>query len=389
MNVREYVRRLIAEPSGREVVAHVEELPARDARYGTLEEPLAEPLPQVLAARRMDRLYTHQVEAIEHARAGRDLVVVTATASGKTLCYNLPVIESCLRHPQTSALYMFPTKALCQDQLGTLQDFLFGQPGLQRAVRPAIYDGDTPGTNRRRIRSEANLLLTNPDMLHVGILPHHGKWGRLLADLRFVVIDEVHTYRGILGANVSCLIRRLERVCGHYGASPTFLCSSASVANPAELTEKLIGRPVEVIDDDGSPSGRKFFVLCNPPFLDRDHVSRRSASDEATRRMTDLMRHGAQTIAFTRTRLGAELVYRAVRSRLEREHGGWGERVRAYRGGYLPNERREIERQLFSGEHQCPRAWHRRRQPGCRHPHRLPGYDCQHVAAGWPGWQAQ
>ena len=350
MNVLEYIQELSRSPRSRRSIGHIEQLPPREPQFGELAAPLAAPLPQLLAARGMGRLYAHQVEAIERVRAGRDVVIVTATASGKTLCYNLPVIEACLRHPQTSAIYLFPTKALCQDQLGSLQDLMFGQPRLQEAVRPAIYDGDTPTTNRRRIKSEANVVLTNPDMLHVGILPHHAKWGRFFSDLKYIVIDEVHTYRGIFGANVACVLRRVVRTCRHYGAEPTFICASATVANPGELAEKLLGRPVEVIDNDGSPRGRKFFLLWNPPYLDRDHVSRRSASDETTELMAGLIAAGAQTISFTRTRLAAELIYRSVRSRFERQRSPLTEQIRAYRGGYLPNERREIEQQLFNGQ---------------------------------------
>ena len=350
MNAQEFLDRLLSNSRTRESIAHVQQLAARPARYERLQQPLADPLPAVLNARGFVELYTHQVQAIEQIRDGRDVVVVTGTASGKTLCYNLPVMESCLRQPQTAALYLFPTKALCQDQLGTMQDFLFGQPRLSDALRPAIYDGDTPTTNRRRIKSEANVVLTNPDMLHVGILPYHAKWGRFLSDLKFIVIDEVHTYRGIFGANVAGVLRRLVRVCRHYGAEPTFICASATVANPGELTERLIGRPVAVIDDDGSPRGAKHFVLWNPPFIDRDHVSRRSPSDEATRLMADLMREGAQTITFTRTRQAAELIYRYVHDRLQRDLSPLADQVRAYRGGYLPNERREIEQRLFTGQ---------------------------------------
>lgn len=350
MNVRGFLDRLLTSPHTRKSIAHVKHLPARPARYGRLQQPLADPLPALLQARGLAELYTHQVQAIEPIREGRDVVVVTGTASGKTLCYNLPIMDSCLRQPQTSALYLFPTKALCQDQLGTIQDFLFGQPRLCDALRPAIYDGDTPTTNRRRIKSEANVVLTNPDMLHVGILPYHAKWGRFLSDLKFIVIDEVHTYRGIFGANVAGVLRRLVRVCRHYGAEPTFICASATVANPGELTERLIGRPVAVIDDDGSPRGAKHFVLWNPPYIDRDHVSRLSPSDEATRLMADLMREGAQTITFTRTRQAAELIYRYVHDRLQRDRSPLADQVRAYRGGYLPNERRAIEQQLFTGQ---------------------------------------
>jgi DEAD/DEAH box helicase domain-containing protein len=350
MRIGNLVEALQTDPQARASIAHVEHLPARPAQFGYLGSPLADPLPFVLKSRGFEQLYCHQVESIEQARAGRDFVVVTGTASGKTLCYNLPVLERCLQDLAATALYLFPTKALCQDQVGSLQGLLVDQPQLTKSVRPAIYDGDTPTTNRRRIKSEANVLLTNPDMLHVGILPHHAKWGRFLSDLQFIVVDEIHTYRGIFGGNVAGVLRRLIRVCRHYGAEPSFLCASATVANPSELAERLLGRPVNVIGRDGSPRGDKHFVLWNPPYLSRDHVSRRSASDEATRLMAQLVQDGAQTLTFTRTRQAAELVYRYVRDWFERTGSPLGEQVRAYRGGYLPNERRDIEQQLFAGQ---------------------------------------
>jgi DEAD/DEAH box helicase domain-containing protein len=350
MIIGKFLEALRADPKAGASIAHVEHLPARPAQFGHLEDPLADPLPAVLKHRGLDQLYCHQVEAVEHARARRDFVVVTGTASGKTLCYNLPVLETCVQKPAATAIYLFPTKALCQDQLGSLQDLLAGDTRLTKSVRPAIYDGDTPTTNRRRIKSEANVLLTNPDMVHVGILPYHAKWGRFLSDLRYIVVDEIHTYRGIFGANVAAVLRRLLRVCHHYGAEPIFLCASATVANPSELAERLLGRPVNVICGDGSPHGDKYFVLWNPLYRSRDHISRRSASDEATQIMAQLVQSGAQTLTFTRTRQAAELVYRYVRDWFDRVGSRLAGQVRAYRGGYLPNERREIEQQLFSGE---------------------------------------
>jgi DEAD/DEAH box helicase domain-containing protein len=350
MDVRRFLDSLRTDPEWNRAVAHVEHLPSRAARYGELSRPLPAPLPGMLETRRLSPLYSHQVEAIEHARRGADTVVVTGTASGKSLCYNLPVLEGCLEDPESTSIYLFPTKALCQDQLGTLQDLLSDHVPLETGVRPAIYDGDTPTATRRRIKAECNLLLTNPDMLHVGILPHHSKWGRFLSNVRFVVIDEIHTYRGIFGANVACMLRRLIRICRHYGANPVFLCASATVANPGELGERLLGRPVQVVDDDGAPRGGRTFILWNPPFIDHDRFARHSASDEATRLMAEMMHRGARTLAFTRTRQAAELVYRAVRDALDKDSSPSAKRIRAYRGGYLPQERREIEQQLFDGD---------------------------------------
>ena len=236
---------------------HVEMLPERPGEYASPATPLVAPLKRLLAGRGIERLYSHQVTALEAARAGRDWVAVTGTASGKTLCYNLPILETALASPEARALYLYPTKALAQDQLKGLLELVGGDEELAAVVRPGVYDGDTPTAQRRRIRNEANLVLSNPDMLHAAILPYHPKWAQFFADLAFIVIDEVHTYRGILGAHVSAVLRRLLHVCRHYGSQPVFLATSATIANPGELVSRLIGREVEVIDNDGSPKGRK------------------------------------------------------------------------------------------------------------------------------------
>ncbi len=328
---------------------HVEELPERLGRFGEPGAPLAGPLKRVLAGRGMERLYVHQAAALEAARAGRDWVAVTGTASGKTLCYNLPILESALEPGGGRALYLYPTKALAQDQLKGLLELVSCDVELAAAVRPGVYDGDTPTTQRRRIRNEANLVLSNPDMLHAGILPYHPKWAEFFAALQFVVLDEVHTYRGILGAHVSAVLRRLMRVCRHYGSRPVFLATSATIANPGELVSRLIGREVEVIDDDGSPRGRKYFALWNPAPLGRDSLARRSANDDAVLWLEAAVEADGQALAFTRTRQAAELIHRYLREALSRKRSRHAEQVRAYRGGYLPNERREIEQDLFAG----------------------------------------
>ena len=222
-------------------------------------------------------------------------------------------------------------------------------PVLARAIRPGVYDGDTPTAQRRRIRGEANLVLSNPDMLHASILPYHPKWAAFFSELQFVVVDEVHTYRGILGAHVSAVLRRLSRICQHYGSYPVFLAASATIANPGELTSSLIGRDVEVIDDDGSPRGRKYFALWNPTPLGNDSLARRSANDDAVTWLVEAIEAGGQALAFTRTRQAAELIHRYAREQLVENHSPLADAVRAYRGGYLPNERRQIEQDLFSG----------------------------------------
>ncbi len=348
MDVLALLKRIQSRPDYGGQLQHVEELPERAGRFAVPENTLPPALERLLAARGIDQLYCHQVAALEAARAGRDFVVVTGTASGKTLCYNLPILEAAITEP-ARALYLFPTKALAQDQLKGLLELVAADPELARAVRPGVYDGDTPTAQRRRIRGEANLVLSNPDMLHASVLPYHPKWAAFFSELRYVVIDEVHTYRGIMGAHVSAVLRRLMRVCEHYGSRPVFLAASATIANPGELTSRLLGREVEVIDDDGSPRGRKYFALWNPSPLGKDSLARRSANDDAVLWLVEALKAGGQALAFTRTRQAAELIHRYTREELAAEHSPLADRVRAYRGGYLPNERRQIEQDLFSG----------------------------------------
>jgi DEAD/DEAH box helicase domain-containing protein len=349
MDVEEFLARIRRQPDYESQLAHVELLPERSGQFALPERPLPQALQETLQRRGIDRLYTHQVAALDAARSGRDWVVVTGTASGKTLCYNLPVLEACLADPEARALYLFPTKALTRDQLGGLLDLLADDDQLAAAVKPGVFDGDTPTAQRRRVRAEANVVLSNPDMLHATILPYHPKWAAMLAELRFVVLDEVHTYRGILGANVACVLRRLFRVCAHYGSRPVVLAASATIANPGELTGRLVDRPVQVIDHDGAPRGRKYFALWNPCGAGSDRLARRSATDDAVWLMAEAIDAGAQTLAFTRTRQAAELVHRYVQDELRDRKSPLADRVRAYRGGYLPNERRQIEQDLFHG----------------------------------------
>jgi DEAD/DEAH box helicase domain-containing protein len=349
MDVAALLKRMQARSDYAGQLAHVEALPEREGRFATPERPLPESLVRLLASRGIEQLYSHQVAALEAARSERDLVVVTGTASGKTLCYNLPILEAALADPNARALYLFPTKALAQDQLKGLLELVGDDPQLAAAIRPGVYDGDTPTAQRRRIRSEANLVLSNPDMLHAAVLPYHPKWAAFFAELRYVVVDEVHTYRGIIGAHVSAVLRRLERLCAHYGSKPVFLAASATIANPGELASRLVGREVTVIDDDGSPRGRKYFALWNPSPLGKDSLARRSATDDAVTWLVESIEAGGQALAFTRTRQATELIHRYVRDQLAARSSPLAEKVRAYRGGYLPNERREIEQDLFSG----------------------------------------
>jgi DEAD/DEAH box helicase domain-containing protein len=362
-------------------VAHVERLPAREAEFADLDPPLPEELRQALADHGIERLYCHQVEAIEHLRAGKHVVVVTFTASGKTLCYNLPVLERLLAEPQAKAFYLFPTKALAQDQLRGLRRF-GDDVGARHALplRCGTYDGDTPASTRRRLRADANIILTNPDMLHTGILPYHSRWARFFSDLRYVVVDEIHTYRGIFGSHVANVLRRLRRICEHYGATPQFVCCSATIANPVELAQRLTGVEMTEVNRDGAPRGPKTFLLWNPPHLNVAQPppavsgrtpeaapaaicasarralpraaswERRSSHDEAKELLVALMERGVQTIAFTKTRVAAELLFRYAHEALRRTAPELADTLSPYRAGYLPAERREIERRLFSGE---------------------------------------
>jgi DEAD/DEAH box helicase domain-containing protein len=349
MDAKAFLRDITADRRYRDQVVTVRELPARQARYAQPARPLDDRLASALRKQNIHRLYTHQAAAVNASLAGGDTVIVTGTASGKTLCYNIPVIQSLLGDPAARAMYLFPTKALAQDQLGALGR-LAAADGLGEVLRPAVYDGDTPGHNRTKIRSDASVVLTNPDMLHVGILPYHAKWHQFLRNLRYIVIDELHMYRGIFGSHVSLVLRRLLRMCEHYGSRPQVICCSATIANPLELAQKLTGRPMTLIDDDGAPRGRKFFALWNPPMLDLgETVQRRSANVEAMELLVELVRRRTQTIVFCKARVVAELIYKYATDALAGE-GDLAGKIRPYRGGFLPGERREIEQDLFAGK---------------------------------------
>lgn len=350
MDVAALLRRMQARPDYAGQIEHVELLAERTGQFAAPSRPLPDLLQQLLAGCGVEQLYSHQVDSLEAARDGQDVVVVTGTASGKTLCYNLPILESVLSDPDARALYLFPTKALAQDQLKNLLELLAVEPEVGARIKPGVYDGDTPTSQRRRIRDEASLVLSNPDMLHASILPYHPKWANFFADLKYIVIDEVHSYRGILGAHVSAVLRRLMRICDHYGARPTFLAASATIANPGELTSRLIGREVQVVDNDGAPRGAKHFVMWNPTPLGKDALARRSTADDAVNWMVESLQAGGQALSFARTRQATELIYRYTKQQLADQHSPLANKVRAYRGGYLPNERREIEQDLFSGE---------------------------------------
>jgi DEAD/DEAH box helicase domain-containing protein len=330
-------------------IVHVERLASRPARHAAPTAPLPPALARALSGLGIGQLYTHQAQAVDHARAGRSFVLVTGTASGKTLAYNLPVVERLLTDPTAHAMYLFPTKALAQDQLKSLGRLL-DAGDLRAHVHPGVYDGDTSVAARRKLRQEGNLVLTNPDMLHQGILPYHAKWGRFFRGLAFVVIDEIHTYRGIFGSNVALVLRRLRRIARHHGADPVFICCSATIRNPGELATALLGGEAHVVDDDGAPRGPKTIAFWNPRFLDANQLERRSANGDGGRVFSDLLRRGASAIVFTKARVTAEIIYRYAHETLLARAPALAPRIAPYRSGYLAEERREIERRLFAGE---------------------------------------
>jgi len=368
-----FVEHLRSSADYRGQIVHVHRVAGREARFAEPQEPLSPACARMLAGMGIERLYLHQAQALDLARAGRDFLVTTSTASGKTLCYLLPIIEQLERDPEARILALYPTKALSQDQLRVFQRALRAAKlpqGLARArrglrnlreVAVGVIDGDTPPSHRRQLRDKASVIITNPDMLHAGVLPQHPRWAGLFANLRYVVVDELHTYTGLFGANVANLFRRLDRVCAHYGSHPQFLACSATLANPLEVASRLLGRgeigpirrisPISLINEDGSPAGPRTYVLWNPPVVRTTQWrSRRSANVEAQELMTALVLAGTPTITFSKAKVTAELIYRYVREALEEAAPQVADKVTPYRAGYLPAERREIEHKLFSGE---------------------------------------
>jgi DEAD/DEAH box helicase domain-containing protein len=338
--------RLLEEPSMAGTVVHHATLPARPAVYADFPTWLDPRLRTGLASRGIERLYSHQAEAIEAVHDGRDVVVVTPTASGKTLCYALPTLQALAEDPAARALFLFPTKALGQDQVAELSE-LARVAGLP--VSAATYDGDTPAPIRSAIRKAGQVVVSNPDMLNSAILPHHTKWFQLFEQLRVIVIDELHTYRGVFGSHVANVLRRLLRLCAHYGSHPVIVCCSATIGNPAELAASLTGRPALLVDRNGAPVGERHLVLADPPLLDAATGARGSALALAQRWALPFLRADRQTIVFGRSRVAVEILLTGLREAL-RESFGPRTRIRGYRGGYLPTERRAIERGLRDGE---------------------------------------
>ncbi|MAG72312.1 MAG: DEAD/DEAH box helicase [Vicinamibacterales bacterium] len=340
-----------AQPARRAAtVTAVHHLPARAARTVPFPDELDDRLRRALVARGVGELYTHQAAAFAHVRSDRHVVVVTPTASGKTLCYNAPVLSRILEDPSSRALYLFPTKALAQDQLAELHGLSQTiEQQSDESIAVFTYDGDTPQDARRAIRGRAHVVLSNPDMLHSGILPHHPRWAKLFENLRYVVIDELHAYRGVFGSHLANILRRLRRVCHHYGSDPVFICSSATIANPRELAERLTERAFELVDDNGAPNGEKVFVFANPPVVNQALGIRRSYLAESRRVALEFLRRKLQVIVFAQSRLATEILTTYLKDACPSEPGAT-EPIRGYRGGYLPLRRREIERGLRAGE---------------------------------------
>ncbi len=348
MSIEAVIEEFLRRRSWKDVVTKVQYIPPREARNAEWPSFIAPRLVEIMKKRGIEKPYLHQGIAWEHINAGRNVVVVTPTASGKTLCYNLPVMTSILENKDARALYLFPTKALSQDQVAEMQeviDYLGGDP----PVCTFTYDGDTPADARKAIRTRGHIVVTNPDMLHTGILPHHAKWANFFANLRYVVIDELHIYRGVFGSHVCNVIRRLKRLAEFHGSKPRFILCSATIANPKELAEKLIEEDVELIDENGAPSGEKFFVFYNPPVINQQLGIRKSYLTTSRSIALKFLGSNTQTIVFASSRLNVEVLTRYLKERIERRPDQKG-LIRGYRGGYLPTTRREIEKGLREGE---------------------------------------
>ncbi|NSW89394.1 MAG: DEAD/DEAH box helicase [Firmicutes bacterium] len=321
-------------------------IPSREAVYDEFPEDIDLRIKDALRRKGIYRLYSHQATAISEVCSGKNIVVVTPTASGKTMCYNIPVLDAIIKDKEARALFIFPTKALAQDQLAELHE-LITEAGVE--IKTYTYDGDTPQSARKAIRQAGHIVVTNPDMLHSGILPHHTKWTKLFENLKYVIIDEIHHYRGVFGSHMANVMRRLKRVCDFYGSKPQFICCSATIANPGELAGRITGMEVSVIDNNGAPSGEKHIIFYNPPLVNRELGIRRSSALEARYLAEIFIRNNIQTIVFTRSRLNVEVLVTYLKDIFSKSVRG-SNCVRGYRGGYLPNQRREIERGMRNGE---------------------------------------
>ena len=343
--VREIVEQLAERDRLGEILTAVHHIPAREAKFAPMPEWVCAELASAYSEKGVAELYSHQAAAAAAVRTGLNTVVVTPTASGKTLCYNLPVLNAVLENQDTRALYLFPTKALAQDQLAELQNL---SARLDHRFGVFTYDGDTPSDARKAIRERGHIVLTNPDMLHTGILPHHTRWQRLFENLRYIVLDELHTYRGVFGSHLANVLRRLRRIARFYGSNPQFICSSATIANPGELASRLAETDFTVIDDNGAPAGEKFFIFYNPPVVNRFLGIRRGYINEASRVAQEFLKRNLQTIVFSNSRLQTEVLLTYLQQ-ANPKPPGQPPAIRGYRGGYLPGERREIEHGLREG----------------------------------------
>ncbi|MFJ7847627.1 DEAD/DEAH box helicase [Peribacillus sp. NPDC097224] len=335
---------LIKELRENENIINWHEIEPREAKTRPLPSSVDDRIKNALQKRGIGDLYSHQYTAYETLRKGENIVAVTPTASGKTLCYNLPVLQSIAENGENRALYIFPTKALAQDQKSELNEII-SEMGID--IKSYTYDGDTSPAIRQVVRKAGHIVITNPDMLHSAILPHHTKWVSLFENLKYVVIDELHTYRGVFGSHVANVIRRLKRICKFYGSNPIFICTSATIANPKELAEQLTGNPMRLIDDNGAPSGRKHFVFYNPPIVNKPLNIRKSATVEVNNLAKEFLKNKIQTIVFARSRVRVEIILSHLQDLVKGQIGS--KSIRGYRGGYLPKQRREIERGLREG----------------------------------------
>ncbi|QHT61672.1 DEAD/DEAH box helicase [Paenibacillus lycopersici] len=336
---------LIDDLRNNENVIHWHEINPKEAKTKPMPESVDPRIREALARRGINELYTHQHSAYEAVGKGENIVAVTPTASGKTMCYNLPVLQAIAADSTSRALYIFPTKALAQDQKSELNEII-AEMGID--IKSYTYDGDTSPAIRQVVRKAGHIVITNPDMLHSAILPHHTKWVSLFENLKFIVIDELHTYRGVFGSHVANVLRRLRRICNFYGSNPVFICTSATIANPRALAEQLTGSPMRLVDDNGAPSGRKHFAFYNPPIVNKPLNIRKSATAEVNQLARDFLRNKIQTIVFARSRVRVEVILSHIQDLVRNEIGT--KSIRGYRGGYLPAQRREIEKGLRNGD---------------------------------------
>ncbi|OCA90885.1 ATP-dependent helicase [Bacillus sp. FJAT-27225] len=344
-NLQEMLERIRLDGQFKNNIVHWHTIDEKPARTEPMPDGLNPLLKTALQQRGVSELYTHQKSAFETVMSGQSITAVTPTASGKTLCYNLPVLQTILNDSSSRALYMFPTKALAQDQKSEINE-LIQEAGLD--INSYTYDGDTPANIRQRVRKAGHVVITNPDMLHSAILPHHTKWVSLFENLKFVVIDELHTYRGVFGSHVANVIRRLKRICSYYGSNPVFICTSATIANPLELAESLTETNMVLVDNNGAPTGKKHFVFYNPPVINKPLNLRRSATLEVRRIAGELLRNKIQTIVFARSRVRVEIILTYLQELVKNQLGP--KSIMGYRGGYLPAERRQIEKGLRNGD---------------------------------------